>query len=121
MDASFAVPHRWLSLTLSTKLLATFAQIQADALTVLESLDLCSTSAEELSNANVFLLANRLRRVTRLAGVCPFSFPPTSSFEVYLVISLVPRLQAPYCNDLDLLASITYCFYLCTVVFIQIC
>ncbi|KAJ6486086.1 hypothetical protein C8R47DRAFT_1128962 [Mycena vitilis] len=65
MDDLFAVPQRWLSLTLPSKLLATLAQIPAGALTALETLDLRSTSMKELHiNANVFLLAPRLRRVT---------------------------------------------------------
>ncbi|KAJ7762413.1 hypothetical protein DFH07DRAFT_814328 [Mycena maculata] len=66
MDTLFAIPHRWLAVTLSTKLLATLAQIPAGTLTALETLDLRSTGGEaELHpNVNVFLLAPRLRRVT---------------------------------------------------------
>ncbi|KAJ6541824.1 hypothetical protein B0H19DRAFT_1174819 [Mycena capillaripes] len=70
MDTLFAVPHRWFSLTLSTKLLATLAQLPAGALTALETLDLRSTSpvgreqSELHPNVNVFLQAPRLRRVT---------------------------------------------------------
>ncbi|KAJ7455918.1 hypothetical protein B0H11DRAFT_2066279 [Mycena galericulata] len=68
LDTLFAVPHRWLSVTLSTKLLATLAQIPAGTLTSLETLDLRSTpasgEAELLPNVNIFLLAPRLRRVT---------------------------------------------------------
>ncbi|KAJ6601283.1 hypothetical protein DFH09DRAFT_1127352 [Mycena vulgaris] len=68
MDALFAVPHRWLALTLSTRLLATLAQIAAGTLTALETLDLRSTfisgETEFHPNVNIFLSAPHLRRVT---------------------------------------------------------
>ncbi|KAJ7492101.1 hypothetical protein FB451DRAFT_516473 [Mycena latifolia] len=68
MDALFAVPHRWLALTLSTRSLAALAQIAAGTLSALETLDLRSTinggETEFHSSVNIFMSAPHLRRVT---------------------------------------------------------
>ncbi|KAF7347373.1 hypothetical protein MVEN_01493100 [Mycena venus] len=94
MDALFGVPERWLSLTLSTKLLASLAQIPAGALTALETLDLRSTGGESglHPNVNAFRLAPRLRRVTLWHVKNAETFMPWSQLTTIALAEESPRV-----------------------------
>lgn len=97
MDTLFAVPHRWLSLTLSTKLLGTLAQIPAGALTALETLDLRGTSTaggepEVHPSGNAFRLAPRLHRVTLWHVKNAETFMPWSQLTTLALAEESPRV-----------------------------
>ncbi|KAJ7103014.1 hypothetical protein B0H15DRAFT_942528 [Mycena belliarum] len=67
MDALFAVPQRWLALTLPIESLAALAEAATESLTALEALDLRGTTGGETKHhphTNIFLSAMHLRRLT---------------------------------------------------------
>ncbi|KAJ7110357.1 hypothetical protein C8R43DRAFT_165574 [Mycena crocata] len=105
MDTLFAVPHRWLALTLSTKLLPTLAQIPEGALTALEALELRGTiggETEPQPNVVVFMLAPRLRHVTLWHANTAVSFSlPWSQLTTLALADESPQI----CLDIIVLCS----------------